>query len=124
MFEQIMEQSRRNNVPRSITGLLCHTSDSFVQVLEGGRRPVAELLKGIFADERHEEMTILQFEDIAERRFANWSMGRVNMDTVNPALLLKYCETARFDPFLYPGPVVMALLDDLISTGSIVSRGG
>jgi hypothetical protein len=122
MFDAILEQSRRNNAKRGITGLLCHTSDSFVQVVEGGRGAVSTLLKAIFSDERHHDVTMMLFGEIEERRFGNWTMGRVNMETVNPSLLLKYSETSRFDPFKCRGPAVMALLEDLTSTGSIASR--
>ena len=36
-LDRILEKSRRNNLPRGITGLLCYSNGIFVQVLEGGR---------------------------------------------------------------------------------------
>ncbi len=53
LLDQILEQSRRNNPPRGITGLLCFTSDVFVQVIEGGRDEVCDLYNAIVRDERH-----------------------------------------------------------------------
>ncbi len=49
-LDQILEQSRRNNPRRGITGLLCFTVDLFVQVIEGGRDEVSELFGTIVRD--------------------------------------------------------------------------
>jgi hypothetical protein len=122
-LDGILEQSRKNNPKRGITGLLCHTHDSFVQVVEGGREPVSDLLRSIYRDDRHQQMTILLFEEIAERRFGNWTMGRVNVENINAAVLLKYSEKVALDPFNCSSQAMMSLLMELIETGSIVNRG-
>lgn len=122
LLDQILEQSRRNNPPRGITGLLCFTSDVFVQVIEGGRDEVCDLYNAIVCDSRHKGVRLLSYEEIAERRFPGWSMGQVNVDTVNRALLLKYSEKATLDPFGSPGQATMALLTELVASGSIVTR--
>ena len=64
---------------------------------------------------------LLSYEDIAERGFAGWSMGQVNMARLNPALLLKYSEKAVLDPFAVTGRVSMALLNELVATASVMS---
>ena len=69
-------------------------------------------------------MRILYFEEIAERRFGGWTMGQVNLSKINPALLLKYSERPELDPFSCSGSASLALLDELIATGSVVGRGG
>jgi hypothetical protein len=122
MLDQILEQSRRNNPPRGITGLLCFTSDVFVQVIEGGRDQVCELFNAIVCDSRHKDVRLLSYEEIAERRFPGWSMGQVNLNSVNRALLLKYSEKAVLDPFVSPGQATMALLSELVATGAIATR--
>jgi hypothetical protein len=123
-LDEILDQSRRNNAKRGITGLLCHTNDGFVQVLEGGRDAIAGLLAALFRDTRHNNMTPLLFEEVDERSFGIWTMGRVDLDAVNPALLLKYSETAALQPFRTSGRATMSLLLELISSGAIVSRPG
>ena len=75
--DAILEQSRRNNPPRGITGLLCFVDDIFVQVLEGGRDPVSDLFATIVRDDRHTGVRILAYEEIGERRFGHWNMGQV-----------------------------------------------
>ncbi len=122
-LDEILEQSRRNNPTRGITGLLCHTHDNFVQVVEGGREPISDLLRSIYRDDRHQKMTILSFEEIAERRFGNWTMGRVNVESINAAVLLKHSEKVALDPFNSSSQTMMLLLLELIATGSIVNRG-
>jgi hypothetical protein len=120
--DTIVEQSHRNNPSRGITGLLCFVDDIFAQVLEGGRDAVCDLFNTIIRDDRHHSVRMLSFEEVLDRRFGHWNMGRVNIAKVNAALLLKYSEKAVFDPFSAPSSSTMAVLDELVATGSIVSR--
>jgi hypothetical protein len=94
----------------------------FLQVLEGGRSAVNKLYNRIVADTRHTDVELLSYEEIGERRFAGWSMGQVNMARLNPALLLKYSETATLDPYAVSGQVSMALFEELMATASIVGQ--
>lgn len=121
-IDAIVEQSRRNNPPRGITGLLCFVDDIFVQVLEGGRDEVCDLFNTIVGDERHQGVRLLVYEEIGERRFGHWNMGQVNIAKVNTALLLKYSAKPSLDPFANPGQATMALLNELVATAQIVNR--
>ena len=121
-IDTIVEQSRRNNPARGITGLLCFVDDIFVQVLEGGRDAVCDLFTTIVRDDRHHGVRLLTFDEIAERRFGNWNMGQVNIAKVNMALLLKYSERPVLDPFTISGQATMALLNELVATAQIASR--
>ena len=123
LLDSILNQSRENNVPKGITGLLCVAGNSFIQLIEGGRDPVCELLKSIFRDDRHRDVRILIYEEISERRFQSWTMGQVNLEGTNPSLLLKYSESADLNPLSCSGKTMMALLDELFATGAITSRG-
>jgi hypothetical protein len=122
VIESILVASRRNNPALGITGLLCHSGDIFMQVLEGGRQAVNELYNHISRDPRHGEIVLLQYEEITERRFAGWTMGQVNLARVNPSILLKYSDRPVLYPYALPGRVSMALLEELIATASIISR--
>ena len=124
VVDSILEQSRRNNPPRGITGLLCFVDDVFVQVLEGGRDPVCDLFATIVRDDRHSAVRILSYEEIGERRFGHWNMGQVNIARVNAALLLKYSERPVLDPFAASGAATLALLHELVDTAQIVTRAG
>lgn len=118
-LNRILEQSKRNNKEHGVTGLLCHSGNLFMQVLEGGRGAVNRIYNRIASDPRHTDVELLSYEEIEERRFAGWSMGRVEASQLNPALLLKYSETAALDPYAVSGRMSMALFDELVVTASI-----
>lgn len=121
-IEAVLASSRRNNGGLGVTGLLCHSGQTFMQVLEGGRESVNQLYRRICSDPRHTDVVLLHYEEITERRFAGWTMGQVNLTRVNPSVLLKYSERPVLDPYAVSGQVSMALLDELIATACIVSR--
>jgi Sensors of blue-light using FAD len=123
MLDPILEMARARNPKHGVTGMLCYRDDIFVQVLEGGRDQVCELYNAIVRDKRHREIRLLSYEEIGERRFANWTMGKVNIETINPGLLLKYSETAELNPYVCSGSATMALLHELAASGAIASRG-
>ena len=115
----IVKQSKRNNQEHGVTGLLCYSGNLFMQVLEGGRGAVNRIYNRIASDPRHGDVELLCYEEIDERRFAGWSMGQVEVSRLNPALLLKYSETAALDPYAVSGRVSMALFDELVATASV-----
>lgn len=119
----ILRKSKANNPKVGITGVLCFSEGIFMQALEGGRNAVSALYNRIANDTRHKDVVLLSYEEIAERRFAGWSMGQVNMSRLNPALLLKYSECARLDPYAVSGKVSMALFDELVATAAVMGQG-
>ena len=89
---------------------------------EGGREAVNALYRRILADTRHTDPVLLHYAEIDERRFAGWSMGQVNMQRLNPALLLKYSESARLDPYAVSGKATVALFEELVATAAIMGQ--
>ncbi len=77
----LLERSRRNNVGVGITGLLLFRDGNFMQVLEGEEPAVRETHARILQDDRHRGAITLVKEAIAERTFADWSMGFRNLDS-------------------------------------------
>jgi len=119
----ILKKSTVNNPGIGVTGVLCFSGDIFLQVLEGGRSQVSKLYNRIGQDPRHTDVVLLSYEDIDERSFSGWAMGQVNMSRLNPALLLKYSETAVLDPYAVSGKVSMALFNELVATASVMCLG-
>jgi hypothetical protein len=119
----ILERSRKYNKEHGITGLLCTASPGnvFLQLLEGGRAAVNTLYANIIRDPRHFDVTLLDYAEVSERRFASWRMGRVNLNRINRACILRFSENAELDPFALSGQSAMALLEELTSTASVVS---
>lgn len=119
---QILRQSRQQNPANGITGVLCNSGELFIQVLEGSRAAVNRLYSHIVADARHADVTLLAYEEIGERRFAGWAMGQVNVARLNPAMLLKYSETATLDPYAMSGKAAMALFEELVASAAVVCQ--
>ena len=122
VIESIIAQCREHNPRLGITGILCHGGEFFMQVLEGGRDEVNGMYNTIVRDTRHERVVLLQYGEVAERHFAGWTMGQVNLARVNPSTLLRYSAKPVLDPFAVPGRASMALLNELIATAQIVCR--
>jgi hypothetical protein len=119
MIESILAQSRRNNAEAGVTGVLCHGGDAFMQVLEGGRAEVNAIYNAIVRDARHRDVTLIACEEIAQRRFSNWTMGRVNLGRVNASILLKYGKKAEFDPYAVRASVALAFLEEMMATAQV-----
>ena len=118
----ILRHAKTANPKNGITGALCFADGIFIQVLEGGREAVSALYSRITADTRHKDVVLLAYREIDERHFAGWSMGQVTLARLNPALLLKYSECARLDPYKLSGTVTAALFEELVATASIMGQ--
>lgn len=121
-IESILSQSRQYNPACGITGILCYGGGIFLQALEGGRMAVNTLYNHIQRDVRHQDVTLLAYDEITERRFGGWTMGQVNVAKVNTSVLLKYSEKAELDPYGVSGQVSLALLDELMATANIMGK--
>ncbi|MFZ6744732.1 BLUF domain-containing protein [Undibacterium sp. JH2W] len=122
IVQSIVSQSRQHNPQHGITGVLCHSDQVFMQVLEGGREAVNTLYSHILRDPRHTDVILLDYEEILERRYAGWTMGQANMSKINPSILLKYSPLPVLDPHRMSGKILLALIDELMATASIVGR--
>jgi hypothetical protein len=123
ILDEILVQSRRNNPAKGITGMLCVSNDVFIQLLEGGRDEVCDLYNAIVRDPRHQNVRLLAYDEISQRQFGSWTMGRVDLSRVNPSVLLKYFKRAELDPFDASGSATLSLLGELVASASIVGRG-
>lgn len=123
ILDEILVQSRRNNPAKGITGMLCVSNDVFIQLLEGGRDEVCDLYNAIVRDPRHQNVRLLAYDEISQRQFGSWTMGRVDLARVNPSVLLKYFKRAELDPFDASGSATLSLLGELVASASIAGRG-
>ncbi len=118
----IVAESRAHNADTGVTGILCHSSGTFLQAIEGGRMAVNALYGHIQRDARHKDVMLLQYEEIFERRFGSWTMGQVNLSRLNASTLLKYSEKPELDPYSVSGTAALALLEELMATAAICAR--
>ncbi|MGB0621304.1 MAG: BLUF domain-containing protein [Myxococcota bacterium] len=120
MIQIVLEQSRLSNAEHGVTGMLCvdPRRDLFLQVLEGSRSAVNQLYANIVRDPRHVQITLLAYEEIAERSFSAWRMGSTDLTKVNPGVVLRFSETEHFDPLTIPGTAALALVQKVAGVGS------
>jgi hypothetical protein len=77
-LEDLLEQAQGNNSRNGITGALVYVDGFFLQVLEGEKDSVQELMQTISKDFRHETVTVLQAGEIAAAAFSGWDMAYVS----------------------------------------------
>ena len=78
---KLLEDCRKNNGAKNITGILLYAKGTFFQVLEGDEATVSSVYAMIEKDKRHKEVTLIQKENITERAFPYWSMGFDKIDS-------------------------------------------
>ena len=120
--DAILDSSRQHNIANGIPGILCYGGGIYLLAIEGGRNQVNELYGHILRDARHKDVVLLDYEEITERRFGGWTMGKVNLSKLNTSIVLKYSETPELDPYSVSGAVSLALLEELMLTASIIGR--
>ena len=120
--DAILAVAREHNMANGITGILCYGGGIYLQAIEGGRTQVNNLYAQIVSDKRHTDVVLLNYEEIAERRFGGWTMGQVNLSKLNTSVVLKYSELPVLDPYAVSGLVSLALLEELMATAAILGR--
>jgi hypothetical protein len=78
--ENILKNSRENNLRNDITGLLLCTDNRFMQYIEGDQAKINALFELIKKDKRHSQCRLLYNVPIAKRVFPNWQMGYKYID--------------------------------------------
>ena len=114
----ILATAQAHNRQNGIGGVLCQGKGLYLQVLEGERSAVNRLYSRITADRRHRDVEMLHFEEIAGRRYADWSMAHINLADDQPMVQMKHPE---FDPYSASGGFVMRLVDELLASGHPIS---
>ncbi len=115
MTSLILEKSKSYNKKENITGILCQGSGLWMQILEGERSQVNVLYSRIMADRNHQNVELLSLEEITQRRFGEWSMALVYLSKDDPLVKMAHPE---FDPYSASAKDAIAILDELIKTGS------
>ncbi len=111
-LNMILDISRANNQRLGVTGLLLHIDQGFLQVLEGPKDAVLELLAKIQKDIRHIGLRVLIQQEIAERLFADWFMGfeRLTLGSKRTADIFEITQEAITTTFPPEKAVDLAIL--------------
>lgn len=94
----LLQTARERNPKAGVTGILCYNPLYFTQWIEGGRHAVNRIFESIMRDPRHENVVILDYAEVPEREFTDWSMAYVDTDHLDRRLILKFCPTDTFNP--------------------------
>lgn len=74
-LEGMLEESRIRNKAHGITGVLVFVEGAFLQVLEGEKNDVLDLMSRIDRDHRHRGVKVFYEQEVDERAFESWSMA-------------------------------------------------
>jgi hypothetical protein len=126
LTDAILEAAQSHNAEHGITGVLCICSQAnvFLQALEGGRAQINALYNRLVQDPRHTDVVLLHYEQIDQRVFSSWRMGRVDLNRVNTGTILRYSSHSVVDPFSMSGTAAIAMVMELASTTTVISRPG
>lgn len=88
-LEKILLTAISHNTNHNLTGLLLHDDVCFVQVLEGKKDAVYDLMDRIIQDPRHHKIVILQRKQISRRQFLQWTMQGITLPEFYTNLCMK-----------------------------------
>jgi len=109
----ILEVCSVNNKKAEITGVLCQGSGIYLQVIEGQRSAINALYSRIISDKRHNQIELLSFEEVGQRRYGQWSMALVQLSIDDPMVQLAHPE---FDPYSASSKDAIRIIDELIKS--------
>lgn len=107
---RILLQSRRNNPKQQLGGVLHFGNGYFFQCLEGERDTVQAAYERIAKDPRHTRVQMLGLNALQRRRFKDWSMKYVALDSDIQALLAEH-RLKAFDPYRFEPALIVKLID-------------
>ncbi|MBC7991269.1 MAG: BLUF domain-containing protein [Luteimonas sp.] len=76
-LEELLDHARRSNAAKGITGALVYAEGIFLQILEGDKVRVQDLMAKIQRDVRHGGVIILREGEVSAAIFGNWKMAYV-----------------------------------------------
>ncbi|MGU3468139.1 BLUF domain-containing protein [Methylobacterium sp. C33D] len=113
----IVEASRPRNGRLQVTGALVASRSRFAQILEGPRPGVDALMDSIRRDGRHAGVEVLLYDDIARRRFPDWTLAYSGASVYVDGLIRAVTERAQARP--HPADVhrLVRGIEDLARAG-------
>ena len=109
----ILAASQRNNAPLGVTGALMFNSGCFAQVLEGPQEAIEATFERIQQDDRHGDVSLLEFSPIPHRFFPNWSMAYVGASRAHGAQFDAIADESGFSPSRMTGERLHEMLYSL-----------
>lgn len=77
-LEELLDHARGSNAAEGITGALVYAEGLFLQILEGDKVQVQDLMSRIRRDVRHESVIVLRELEVPAPIFGGWKMAYVS----------------------------------------------
>jgi Sensors of blue-light using FAD len=77
-LQQLLDHARRSNAAKGITGALVYAEGIFLQILEGDKVLLQDLMAKIRRDVRHESVFVLREGEVPTAIFGSWKMAYVS----------------------------------------------
>jgi hypothetical protein len=77
-LQELLDHARRSNAAKGITGALIYAEGIFLQILEGEKALLHDLMNKIYRDVRHEGVSILRESEVPSAMFGHWKMAFVS----------------------------------------------
>ncbi len=113
-LRDILATSRRNNARADLSGALLFANNCFAQTLEGPRVALEQCFERIQNDQRHSDVTVLEFGLAPAREFPKWSMGFAGEPGAHDPLAFVVFEGAFANERPESSSAVLGLLHGLV----------
>lgn len=80
-LRKIVRQAAVNNASNGLTGVLVSSDDAFIQLVEGPRQTLSDLLGRLYTDTRHCDLRLVDFRMIDARVTSPWAMGTPTLES-------------------------------------------
>ena len=108
-LKEFQERNKRSD----IGGMILSHENFFLQLLEGERNKVNEIFRRIACDKRHENVTIVRYNDVRQAEFTEWNFAVIDTDDQ-----CKDHDCIEFLASLIPDPTMVA---SMISSSTAMS---
>jgi Sensors of blue-light using FAD len=80
-LQELLDHARRSNAASGITGALIYAEGIFLQILEGDKLLLQDLMAKIRQDVRHESVSVLRESEVPMAAFGSWKMAYVSANS-------------------------------------------
>ena len=71
----LLNAARIRNEQLELTGLLVYVDGGFTQCIEGPTASINKLWKSLLRDTRHQDISLIEREQVSSRRYPDWRMA-------------------------------------------------
>jgi hypothetical protein len=93
-LQELLDHAKNSNGAKGITGALIYTEGTFLQILEGDKVLLQDLMAKIRRDVRHESVFVLRESEVPTANFRNWKMAYVS---ATPKQVAKWVGVSTLD---------------------------